>query len=115
MFFQLRRVTPAAAGALTAAALVVPLRLWTLAAAPSLQIYALFPAWLQALVMGAFALQGAAAGITGHASRRLAAVAAMASIAAAAVHGAAAFSAGAWVWWASMFVIQVCIYLHAGR
>ena len=111
----LRRANPAAAGALTAAALVVPRRGWTLAVNPSLQIYAYFPAWLQVFVMVVFILQGIEAYATGRASRSLSAAAALASIATAAVQGLAAFSAGAWLWWASMFMVQVAIYLHADK
>ncbi len=107
--------SPAAAAAVTASMLVVPLRVWTLAINPTLQIYALFPAWLQLVVLAAFAAQGAAACVSGRATRRYAAAAALASLASAAVQGAASFSAGAWVWWTSMFVVEAIIYLIADR
>lgn len=110
-----RNITPAAGAAVTASILVVPLRVWSLIINPTLQIYALFPAWLQIVVLATFAAQGAAACVSGKAARRIAGACAIVSLATAAVQGVAAFAAGAWLWWACMFVVQSIIYFIANE
>lgn len=94
--------------------LVAPLRAWSLAVPQNAAIYALYPAWLQAVTLAAFAWLGAASlRRTAPTVRHAAAACLLVSMAVVGVSAVASFMAGAWVWWASAVVVCGWIYTRA--
>lgn len=101
--------TAARAVVLTCLVLVVPLRLWTLAAHPVVTIYRLYPAWLQVVTVAVFSAQAVRA-VRGDSIRVATAAAFGVSCVAAARQGRADWRSGAWVWWACMAAVQGYTY-----
>jgi hypothetical protein len=108
------RVAAVRAVGIAMAILVVPLRLWSLVAAPDLAIYALYPLWLQVATVAVFAwLGGASLRLPALSVRRAAAVCLMIATATTAVMAVASIRAGAWVWWACASVVCGWVYLRS--
>ena len=90
------------------AALVVPLRIWTLAGNDVANpIYRLYPWWLQMVTLAVFGwIWWAAMCLSRHTLRWACAAGFVLSVTVAAVQGASMFASGAWVWWLAMAACQ---------
>ena len=94
--------------------LVVPLRLWSVATAPDLAIYSLYPLWLQLLTLATFAWLGVASlARTAHSVRTAAAACLVVGMATAGVMAVASWQAGAWLWWACASIVCGWIYTRS--
>lgn len=96
---------------LSVAVLVIPLRLWSIIESPPLEIYRLYPWWLQVVTVAVFGGQALVA-VRRRESALLTALAVGVSGATAAVQGAASFPSGSWLWWVCMAAVQGYTYLQ---